>query len=77
MDVTILVPWGREDVTALLYRSAEVLSEDAREDGTLVHARVGARVRHGGAVPSGAGRGTFRAGPRRRLTSAPPIARLG
>jgi GTPase len=43
MDVTILVPWGREDVTAMLYRSAEVLSEDAREDGTLVHARVGER----------------------------------
>jgi GTP-binding protein HflX len=43
MDVTILVPWGREDVTAMLYRTAEVLSEDAREDGTLVHARVGER----------------------------------
>jgi GTPase len=43
MHVTILVPWGREDVTAMLYRSAEVLSEDAREDGTLVHARVGER----------------------------------
>jgi GTP-binding protein HflX len=43
MDVTILLPWGREDVTAMLYRSAEVLSEDAREDGTLVHARVGER----------------------------------
>jgi GTP-binding protein HflX len=43
MDVTILVPWGREDVTAMLYRNAEVLSEDAREDGTLVHARVGER----------------------------------
>jgi len=43
MDVTILVPWGREDVTALLYRNAEVLSEDAREDGTLVRARVGER----------------------------------
>jgi len=43
MDVTILVPWGREDVTAMLYRNAEVLSEDAREDGTLVRARVGER----------------------------------
>jgi GTP-binding protein HflX len=43
MDVTILVPWGREDVTAMLYRNAEVLSEDAREDGTFVHARVGER----------------------------------
>ena len=26
------------------YRVEEVLSEDAREDGTLVHARVGERV---------------------------------
>jgi GTP-binding protein HflX len=43
MDVTILVPWGREDVTAMLYRNAEVLSDEAREDGTLVHARVGER----------------------------------
>ena len=43
MDVTILVPWGREDVTAMLHRNAEVISEDAREDGTLVHARVGER----------------------------------
>jgi GTP-binding protein HflX len=43
MDVTILVPWGREDVTAMLHRNAEVVSEDAREDGTLVHARVGER----------------------------------
>ena len=43
MDVTILVPWGREDVTAMLYRNAEVLSEDAREEGTLVRARVGER----------------------------------
>jgi hypothetical protein len=30
-------------VTALLHRDAEVLSEDAREDGTLVRARVGER----------------------------------
>jgi hypothetical protein len=43
MDVTILVPWGREDVTAMLYREAEVLSEEARLDGTLVHARVNER----------------------------------
>jgi hypothetical protein len=43
MDVSILVPWGREDVTAMLYRNAEVLSEEAREDGTLVRARVGER----------------------------------
>jgi GTP-binding protein HflX len=43
MAVTILVPYGREDVTAMLHREAEVLSEEAREDGTLVHARVGER----------------------------------
>jgi len=43
VDVTILVPWGREDITAMLYRDAEVLSEDAQEDGTLVHARVNER----------------------------------
>ena len=43
MDVTILVPWGREDLTAMLHREAEVLSEEAREDGTLVRARVGER----------------------------------
>jgi GTPase len=44
MDVTILVPWGREDVTAMLHRDAEVLSEEAGEDGTLVRARVGERA---------------------------------
>jgi GTPase len=43
VDLTILVPWGREDVTAMLYRNAEVLSEEARTDGTLVHARVSER----------------------------------
>ena len=43
VDVMILVPWGREDVTAMLYRNAEVLSEEARPDGTLVHARVNER----------------------------------
>jgi GTPase len=44
VQVALLVPYGREDVTALLYRDAEVLSEDAREDGTLVRARVGERT---------------------------------
>ena len=44
VDITILVPWGREDLTAMLHREAEVLSEDAREDGTLVRARVGERA---------------------------------
>jgi GTP-binding protein HflX len=43
LDVTLLVPYGREDLTAMLHREAQVLSEEAREDGTLVHARVGER----------------------------------
>ncbi|MEX2406491.1 MAG: GTPase HflX [Actinomycetota bacterium] len=43
IEVLLLVPYGREDVTAFLHRDAEVLSEDAREDGTLVRARVGER----------------------------------
>jgi GTP-binding protein HflX len=44
VDVRLLVPYGREDVTALLYREAEVLSEEAREDGVHVRARVGERL---------------------------------
>jgi len=43
VEVTLLVPFGREDVTARLYRDAEVLGTEARQDGTLVRARVGAR----------------------------------
>jgi GTP-binding protein HflX len=43
MEVTILVPWGREDLTAMLHREAEVLSEEPRESGMLVRARVGER----------------------------------
>jgi GTP-binding protein HflX len=44
VEVTLLVPFGREDVTARLYREAEVLSADVDSDGTLVRARVGLRV---------------------------------
>jgi hypothetical protein len=44
VEVRLLVPFGREDVTARLYREAEVLSAEADTDGTLVHARVGLRV---------------------------------
>jgi GTP-binding protein HflX len=44
LEVMLLVPYGREDVTALLHREAEVLSEEAGEDGVLVRARVGERV---------------------------------
>jgi GTP-binding protein HflX len=43
VEVTLLVPFGREDVTARLYRDAEVLDTEARQDGTVVRARVGAR----------------------------------
>jgi GTPase len=43
IDVTLLVPFGREDVTAMLYREAEVLSTDLEADGTRVHARVDGR----------------------------------
>jgi GTP-binding protein HflX len=44
IEVLLLVPYGREDVTAMLYRDAEVLSEEPGETGTLVRARVGERV---------------------------------
>ncbi|MBI3648543.1 MAG: GTPase HflX [Actinobacteria bacterium] len=43
VEVTVLVPWGREDITARLYRDAEVLSTEADGAGTLVRARVGLR----------------------------------
>jgi GTP-binding protein HflX len=42
--VSLLVPFGREDVTARLYREAEVVSTEPDTIGTLVHARVGLRV---------------------------------
>jgi GTPase len=44
VEVTLLVPFGREDVTARLYREAEVLSKEMDTDGTVVRARVGLRV---------------------------------
>lgn len=40
VEVTLLVPYGRDDVIALLYRDAEVLDTEAGADGTLVRARV-------------------------------------
>ena len=43
LEVTLLVPWGREDVTARLYREAEVLGTETDGDGTVVRARVGER----------------------------------
>ncbi len=42
-QVTLLVPWGREDVTARLYREAEVLGTEADGEGTIVRALVGER----------------------------------
>ncbi|MEO8292253.1 MAG: GTPase HflX [Actinomycetota bacterium] len=43
VEVTLLVPYGREDVTARLYRHAEVLGTEPDELGTIVRARVGER----------------------------------
>jgi GTPase len=44
VEVTLLVPFGREDVTARLYREAEVLSKEADTEGTIVNVRVGLRL---------------------------------
>jgi GTP-binding protein HflX len=44
VDVVLLVPYGREDLTAMLHRDAEVVSVTSRDDGTVVHARVGERT---------------------------------
>jgi GTP-binding protein HflX len=44
VDVRLLIPYGREDITAMLYREAEVLSEETEDEGTAVHARVGGRA---------------------------------
>ncbi len=44
VTVTVLVPHDRGDLVALLHREAEVLSEEPREDGIEVRARVGERV---------------------------------
>ena len=43
VEVTLLVPYGRDEVIALLYRAAEVLETEPGTDGTLVRARVGDR----------------------------------
>ncbi len=43
VEVTLLVPYGREDLIARLYRDAEVLSTRHEGAGTVVHARVGLR----------------------------------
>jgi GTP-binding protein HflX len=43
VEVTLLVPYGREDLTARLYRDAEVLSTELDGEWTIVVARVGLR----------------------------------
>jgi GTP-binding protein HflX len=43
VEVTLLVPYGREDLIARLYRDAEVLSTRHEGTGSVVHARVGLR----------------------------------
>ena len=43
VDVELLVPYGLEDVIALLYRDSDVVETSHAEDGTLVKARVGFR----------------------------------
>ena len=44
VTIAVLLPHERGDLLALLHREAEVLSEEPREDGLLVRARVGQRV---------------------------------
>jgi GTP-binding protein HflX len=41
VEVTLLVPFDREDVVARLYREAEVLGREPDTHGTVVRARVG------------------------------------
>ncbi|MFN2543679.1 MAG: GTPase HflX [Actinomycetota bacterium] len=43
VEVTLLVPFEREDVVARLYREAEVLQREPDTTGTVVRARVGER----------------------------------
>jgi len=43
LDVRLLIPYGREDLTAMLRREAEILSEEAEDGGTRIHAKVGER----------------------------------
>jgi GTP-binding protein HflX len=44
VEVRLFVPFGREDVTARLYREAEVLSKEMDTSGTVIRARVGLRL---------------------------------
>jgi len=44
LEVTVFVPYGKDEVTALLHREAEVLSSESTYGGTVVRARVGERL---------------------------------
>jgi GTP-binding protein HflX len=44
VEVSLLLPLGRDDVVALLYREAEVLDRSDDESGTVVRARVDDRL---------------------------------
>jgi GTP-binding protein HflX len=43
IEVTLLIPFGREDVVARLYRDAQVLEVAPDSTGNLMRARVGER----------------------------------
>lgn len=43
VEVTVLVPYGRDEIVARLHREAEVLWSESTEEGTLLRARVGDR----------------------------------
>jgi GTP-binding protein HflX len=43
VEVHLLVPYGHEEITAMLYRESEVLSVEYEDEGAVVHARVGLR----------------------------------
>jgi GTP-binding protein HflX len=43
IEVTVLIPYGRDELVAMLHRRAEVLSTEATEEGTRLRARVGER----------------------------------
>ncbi|MDP9295917.1 MAG: GTPase HflX [Actinomycetota bacterium] len=40
IEVTVLVPYGREEVVAGVYRTGEVLDSEETEEGTRLHARI-------------------------------------
>ena len=46
IEVTLVVPFGREDLVARLHREAEVLGKETTDSGTRVRARVDERLFH-------------------------------